>query len=90
MNNLMLPKWNLNDLYSSIDDPKITTDLEKYKQLNLDLSNNYKGKIATISAEDFASSLKTYEKSVTLANFLGDFAYLNMVTQMKNTAAMSF
>ena len=90
MSHSNLPKWNLNDLYSSLDDPKISSDLEKYKQLNIDLADSYKGKLVSISATQFVKSLAMYEKITTLSNILMDYAYLNMVTQMKNDKAMSF
>ncbi len=84
------PAWDLTDLYQGIHDPKITKDLNKFKKLNLDLSKKYKGKLADISAEDFYQALKNCEESDIIGHALGEYAYLNMVTQMNNKEAMAF
>lgn len=85
-----LPAWDLSDLYKGINDPKIKSDLEQYKQLNLGLAEKYKGKMAKLSAADFYEAVKTYEAASVAASKLGIFAYLNMITQMSNKEAMAF
>lgn len=90
MSNNNLPAWDLTDLYADINDPKIQADLESYKKLNEKLSNDYKGKIAAISAKDFLGAIKLCEEMDILEGALGNFAYLNMVTQMNNKDAVSF
>ncbi len=85
-----LPAWDLTDLYQGIDDPKIEKDLAAYCNLNKKLARSYKGRLAEISAADFYKSLQMVEKAGIIGNTLGIFAYLNMVTQMKNQAAVAF
>lgn len=85
-----LPSWNLCDLYQGIDDPQINRDLEKYRTNVLDFAAKYKGKLADLSAEEFASALEIYNELSELGGLLGSFAYLNMCTQMKNKEAMAF
>lgn len=85
-----LPAWDLTDFYQNINDPAIIRDLEKYKKLNASLAKKYKGKLAALSAEEFLQALKSLEKISVLGGNLGEFAYLNMVTQMKNKEAMGF
>lgn len=85
-----LPAWDLADLYQGIDDPKISKDLLTYKNLNKKLAREYKGKLAALSADDFYKSLQLVEKTSIIGNALGVFAYLNMVTQMKNQQAVAF
>ena len=85
-----LPAWKLNDLYQGIDDIKINADLEKYRKFCKNFARKYKGHLAELSADDFAAALKKYEKHSSLAGRIGGFAYLNMVTQMKNQAALAF
>ncbi len=82
--------WDLTDLYKGIKDPKIKKDLEKYKKLNLDFAKKYKGRLAQISAKDFYAALKMVEEKATTAKLIGNFAYLNMITQMKNKEAVAF
>ena len=85
-----LPAWDLTDLYQGINDPKIEKDLAAYCNLNKKLARQYKGKLSEISAADFYKSLQMVEKAGIIGNTLGIFAYLNMVTQMKNQAAVAF
>ena len=85
-----LPAWDLSDLYKSIDDPQITVDLEAYRASAADFADRYKGKLAQLSADEFLDVIKDIEKRSLLAGRLGGFAYLNMVTQMKNAQAVGF
>lgn len=90
MSNEILPAWDLTDLYADINDSKIQEDLESYKKLNEKLSSDYKGKIASISSKNLLGAIKLCEEMDILEGTLGNFAYLNMVTQMNNKDAMSF
>ena len=85
-----LPAWDLSDIYSGIDDEKIMTDMERYKKLNVELAERYKGKLANISADDFLSAIEICEATDEIENALGCYAYLNMVTQMNNKDAVAF
>ena len=85
-----VPGWALSDLYKSIKDPQIEKDLETYKRQNKKLAKDYKGKIAALSSDDFYKSLQLVEKNSVLGSKLAVFAYLNMVTQMKNQEAVAF
>ncbi len=85
-----LPAWDLTDLYLSMEDPQIGKDLETYKKQNQKLAKQYKGKIATITPADFYKALQLVEKNGILGSKLGVFAYLNMVTRMKDAKAVAF
>ena len=85
-----LPAWDLSDLYFGINDPQVEKDLSAYLAYNQQLSDKYKGKVASLSAPDFAKAIKLYEQASVVASKLGIFAYLNMVTQMKNKEAVAF
>ncbi len=88
-NNQNLPAWDLSDLYSGIDDPQIEKDLERYRRENEAFAAKYKGKLAGLSAAEFYQLLQEIEERRKYASKLGEFAYLNMVTQMKNKEAMA-
>ena len=90
MNKEQLPAWNLNDLYKSIDDPQINIDLEQYKTFCEKFACLYKGKLASLDSKDVFNMLRAYEKNSSLGSRIAGFAYLNMVTQMKNQKAMAF
>lgn len=85
-----LPGWDLSDLYTGIDDPQIEKDLKKVKKQSAAFADTYKGKINKLSATEFAESLRDYEQISILSGILGEYAYLNMCTQMKNKEAMAF
>lgn len=85
-----LPAWNLNDLYSGIDDPHIERDLGRYRKNCAAFAKKYKGHLADLTADEFAQALRSYEKNSIIGSKLGGFAYLNMVTQMKNQSAVAF
>lgn len=85
-----VPGWDLSDLYQGMDDPQIEKDLQKYKKLNAALAKNYKGKFAAIAPADFLKALQNVEETGILGSKLGVFAYLNMVTRMKDTKAVAF
>lgn len=85
-----LPGWDLSDLYKGIDDPQIAEDLETYRVSAEKFAADYKGRLAELSAEEFFAAIKSIEQRSLLAGRLGGFAYLNMVTQMKNEAAVAF
>ncbi len=85
-----MPAWDLSDLYKGIDDPQIKKDLETYRKSAVKFAKDYKGRLAELSADEFYAAIKDIEKRSQLSGRLGGFAYLNMVTQMKNTAAVAF
>lgn len=85
-----LPAWDLSDLYQGIDDPKINQDLQKYQNMAAKFAADFKGKLDQMSAAEFAQTLRAYEEMSVVGDILGEFAYLNMCTQMKNSAAMAF
>ena len=85
-----LPAWDLSDLYNTIKDPKIVKDIKNYEKRAISFAKKYKGKLAIISPETFAEALKELEDMSSLAHRLGNFASLNMSTQLNNQEATSF
>ncbi len=78
----------MTDLYLNPQDERIEKDLAEYKRLNKNLAKKYKGKLSELSAEDFLASLQQVEQINVLGSKLAVYAYLNMVTQMKNQEAV--
>jgi len=52
-----LPAWDLSDLYKSIDDCNIKTDIAKVKSLSASFATDYKGKVMSLGADDFLASI---------------------------------
>ena len=90
MNDKALPAWDLSDLYDGIEDEKIAADLEKYRAFCVEFAGRYKGRLSELDGAGIAAALKAYEQNSEIGSRVGGFAYLNMVTQMKNQAAVAF
>jgi oligoendopeptidase F len=76
-----LPEWNLADLYSGIDAPEVTRDLQKMDSECVAFETDYKGKLAErIAREDggqwLATAVQRYEAIDDLAGRLGSYAGL--------------
>ncbi|MGB6504219.1 MAG: M3 family oligoendopeptidase [Xanthobacteraceae bacterium] len=76
-----LPEWNLNDLYSGLDDPAIKRDLDRIDVECVAFEAAYKGKLATMaSGKDSGSALaaivRRYEAIDDLMGRLGSYAGL--------------
>lgn len=76
-----LPEWNLSDLYSGIDAPGVSSDLQKMDADCVAFETDYKGKLAEHVAKDdggqwLAEAVKRYEAIDDLAGRLGSYAGL--------------
>lgn len=76
-----LPEWNLTDLYSGIDAPEVTRDLDKMDAECIAFEADYKGKLADETAKPeggvwLAQAVKRYEAIDDLAGRLGSYAGL--------------
>jgi oligoendopeptidase F len=76
-----LPEWNLADLYSGIDAPEVTRDLERMDSECVAFETDYKGKLAEQTAAEgggkwLAEAVKRYEAIDDLAGRLGSYAGL--------------
>src|ERR1700759_3513941 len=72
-----LPEWNLADLYSGIDAPEVTLDLQKMDVDCVAFETDYKGKLAEKTAEEgggwLAEAVRRYEAIDDLAGRLGSY-----------------
>jgi oligoendopeptidase F len=76
-----LPEWNLADLYSGIDAPEVTRDLEKMDSECVAFETDSKGKLAEHTAREgggkwLAEAVRRYEAIDDLAGRLGSYAGL--------------
>lgn len=69
-------KWNLNDLYFSIDDPNINQDLSAIEKLAEDFIKLYQGKVVDLSARDLFEAIKSYEIILEKIAKLQSYSYL--------------
>ncbi|MGD0849867.1 M3 family oligoendopeptidase [Bradyrhizobium sp.] len=76
-----LPEWNLADLYSGIDAPEVTRDLQRMDSECVAFETDYKGRLAEQTAADggglwLAEAVRRYEAIDDLAGRLGSYAGL--------------
>jgi oligoendopeptidase F len=76
-----LPEWNLNDLYSGLDDPAIKRDLDRIDAECVDFETAYKGKLAAMATgadggAAVAAAVRRYEAIDDLMGRLGSYAGL--------------
>jgi oligoendopeptidase F len=77
----VLPEWNLNDLYSGLDDPAIKRDLARVDADCVAFEADYKGKLAEIAGgagggAALAATVRRYEAIDDLMGRLGSYAGL--------------
>ena len=80
-----LPKWNLKEIYESINDPKIDKDLNKIKKLISVFEKKWKGKIKKLSAEEIVKCLKQYEKINEKAGIISTHSSLSFASNMQDS-----
>ena len=78
--------WDLSVFYASLDDPRIESDIDKLKALVADFQARWRGKVAEMSASDFAAAYQALERIYDLRGRLGAFAFLNFSTDTGSAA----
>lgn len=82
--------WNLNDLYSAVDDPQITTDLSTCHELARQINADYIGRVASLSPDQLLNLIQQLEELSALSGRLASYAVLNFTTQVSNPQAGAF
>ena len=77
--------WNLGDLYAGSDDPRIDADIQQTDATADDLAATYRGKLASLDAEELYEALEAYEGIIEGVYKLGAFARLQWSTDTGNT-----
>ncbi len=74
----VLPEWDLNELYASLDDPRIQEDLDRLKERAAEFEARYRGRIADpgCSAALLREALDAYEEIVWASYPAGAYASL--------------
>lgn len=57
----LLPLWDLSDLYTAMDCPKLKRDYDRLEKLAKKFAKNYKGKLGALSAQEILNSVTEYE-----------------------------
>ncbi|MBO7072734.1 MAG: M3 family oligoendopeptidase, partial [Acetobacter sp.] len=72
----VLPRWDLSDLYTGMDDPALTSDRTEVERLVRDFSSDYQGKIVNLTAAELAEALDRFEVIEEIRGRLSSFASL--------------
>ncbi len=68
--------WDLSDLYSSPDDPKLLQDKKNLIEEADEFAEKYHGRIAALSSSEFAEALRAYETLIQRAGQIGSYSHL--------------
>ncbi|MCB8923127.1 MAG: M3 family oligoendopeptidase [Ardenticatenaceae bacterium] len=77
-------RWDLSDLYSSPDDPQLTNDMDKARELAAAFADRYRGKVASLSAAELAQALAEFEAILRLLYQIGTYAFLAWSVDTQN------
>ena len=68
--------WDLRDLYAAADDPAIPRDLADAERLAVGLGERYRGRLASVGAEELRKLVSEYEQIMESSARAATFAYL--------------
>ncbi len=77
-------KWDLSDLYKSIEDPALENDKKKVVQQANDFASDYKGKVAELDESGMKQALREYEQLLETIGKIGAYAHLIWSTDTNN------
>ncbi|MEX2602464.1 MAG: M3 family oligoendopeptidase [Balneolaceae bacterium] len=78
--------WDLSDLYASPDDPSLAEDRIRVVEESESFAERYRGKVQSLSRQEFAVALKEYERIGRMAGKIGSYAYLVWSADTENPA----
>lgn len=78
--------WDLSDLYQSPEDPQLKSDKKSIIAEAEDFAKTYHGRIASLSASEFADALRAYEHLIQKAGKIGSYAHLIWSTNTEDPA----
>jgi oligoendopeptidase F len=79
--------WNLNDLYSSMDDPVLQTDISWCDHEACAIREAFSSTLPDISAPDLLQLIQRLEALHARLGKLSTFSFLNFITQVDNARA---
>lgn len=77
-----LPEWDLTDLYTSTDSPRLEEDFITARGLTDALVTDVKGKMAALDAADLLDAIQRYESISEILGRIMSYAYLVYATDM--------
>lgn len=84
------PRWDLSDLYQSLQDPQIEKDLKVLGALIEHFKATYRNQLERLSVQEWLNSLEMWEKINDLIYKISTFAHLNQAVHETNTEVSTF
>jgi oligoendopeptidase F len=78
--------WDLSDLYDGAEDPRFEADIKESEDAAAAFRERYYGKVAELSAADFAEAIIERERIDSLLTRAAYFAHLDYATNMADPA----
>ena len=78
--------WDLSDLYAGMDDPRLNADLDACDAEADALGEAYRGRIASLTADELAALVARYEALTERGWKVGSFASLNWTQDTQDPA----
>lgn len=77
-------RWDLSDLYNSIDDPDLQADKKHVFELANSFADKYRGKVSELDEEEMKHALQDYEQLIEIIGKIGSYAHLIWSTDTNN------
>jgi oligoendopeptidase F len=85
-----LPKWNLSDLYPGKDSKELQEDLKNTADRARRFQKLFQGKLAELSGDILASTIKEYEEIEEVLGRISSFAYLLYAENVSDSENAAF
>ena len=85
-----IPSWDLNDLYSGPDDPKINQDLDIAAKGAKKFAEKYQGELSNLDGAGLGQSVKEYEDLSEVLSRVMSYAQLLFAAEAENSAVAAF
>lgn len=93
INSDSLPRWDLTDFYTSLNDPQIQADLNRADTMTKDFASTYGEKFnasASWTGKKLHQAIQEYEKIDELLGKLVSYGYLLFATNVNNPPVLQF
>ena len=85
-----LPRWDLSDLYPSMEAPEIEADIRRATEAAAAFEVTHKGRLASLDAAGLAAAIAEYERIEEILGRLGSFAGLEFATDSTDSVRGRF
>ncbi len=85
-----LPSWDLTKFYQNPEDPAIKADIQRAKESIAEFCDKYEGNVVSLTADELADAIASYEHIDEICDKLGSYAYLYYCLKMNDESRSIF